>query len=315
MEYFYRVLTQLEIFSVMILLGVFAVKTNAMNEKTLGDLSKMIMRLILPVMIFHKSINGATKNDILLSSSEVIFSSFLMFGVLFIVGYLLKKAFGLAGNYGRVYLAAVMFGNVGFIGIPLILGILPERGMLYMALFFIVDQIVLWSIGFYLTLPEEKLVHASLQSNIKNIMSPAMIGIVIAIIFILTEWKLPVTLNKALGAVGDATTPLSLIYIGGSFCYSNVRKFISRVEYYAIAAGKMIVAPLVVFLFLRAMHVQEEIITVITTLTGVPSMAAIAMFARTNGSDEDCAIGAIMITTIFSLFTLPLIAYITGNLL
>ena len=315
MEYFYRVLTQLEIFSVMILLGVFAVKTNAMNEKSLGDLSKMIMRLILPVMIFHKSINGATKADIMSSSSEVILSSFLMFGVLFMVGYLLKKTFSLTGNYGRVYQAAAMFGNVGFIGIPLILGILPERGMLYMALFFIVDQIVLWSIGYYMTLPEEKLAHASLKSNIKNIMSPAMIGIVIAIIFILTEWKLPATLNKALGAVGDATTPLSLIYIGGSFCYSNVRKFISRLEYYAIVAGKMIVAPLVVFLALRAMNVQEEIVTVITTLTGVPSMAAIAMFARTNGSDEDCAIGAIMITTIFSLFTLPLVAYITGNLL
>ena len=82
MEYFYRVLTQLEIFSVMILLGVFAVKTNAMNEKSLGDLSKMIMRLILPVMIFHKSINGATKADIMSSSSEVILPSFLMFGVL-----------------------------------------------------------------------------------------------------------------------------------------------------------------------------------------------------------------------------------------
>ena len=314
MEYFYRVLTQLEIFSVMILLGVFAVKTNAMNEKSLGDLSKMIMRLILPVMIFHKSINGATKADIMSSSSEVILSSFLMFGVLFMVGYLLKKVFALTGNYGRVYQAAAMFGNVGFIGIPLILGILPERGMLYMALFFIVDQIVLWSIGYYMTLPEEKLAHASLKSNIKNIMSPAMIGIVIAIIFILTEWKLPATLNKALGAVGDATTPLSLIYIGGSFCYSNVRKFISRLEYYAIVVGKMIVAPLLVFLALRAVNVQEEIVTVITTLTGVPSMAAIAMFARTNGSDEDCAIGAIMITTIFSLFTLPLVAYITGNL-
>ena len=162
MEYFYRVLTQLEIFTVMILLGVFAVKTNAMNEKSLGDLSKLIMRLILPVMIFHKSINGATKSDMMLSFMEVLIASFFMFGVLFLVGYLLKKAFGLTGNYGRIYHAATMFGNVGFIGIPLILGILPERGMLYMALFFIVDQIVLWSIGFYMTLPEEKLKEASL---------------------------------------------------------------------------------------------------------------------------------------------------------
>ena len=156
---------------------------------------------------------------------------------------------------------------------------------------------------------------ASLKSNIKNIISPAMIGIFLAIIFITMGWKLPATLNKALGAVGDATTPLSLIYIGASFCFCDISKFIARMEYYAIVVGKMIIAPLIVFVVLRAMNVQEEIVTVITTLTGVPSMAAIAMFARTNGSDENCAIGAIMITTIFSLFTLPLVAYITGNLM
>lgn len=184
-----------------------------------------------------------------------------------------------------------------------------------MAIFFIVDQIVLWSLGFYMTLPEDKLKDASLKSNIKNIISPAMIGIFLAIIFIAMGWKLPATLNKALGAVGDATTPLSLIYIGASFCFCDISKFIARMEYYAIVVGKMIIAPLIVFVVLRAMNVQEEIVTVITTLTGVPSMAAIAMFARTNGSDENCAIGAIMITTIFSLFTLPLVAYITGNLL
>ena len=315
MEYFYRVLTQLEIFSVMILLGVFAVHTKAINEKSLSDLSKLIMRLILPVMIFHKSINGATKADMMSSFAEVVLASFFMFIVLFAVGWLLKKAFFLQGNYGRVYQAATMFGNVGFIGIPLILGILPERGMLYMAIFFIVDQIVLWSLGFYMTLPEDQLKHASLKSNLKNIISPAMVGIFLAISFIALEWKLPVTLNKALGAVGDATTPLSLIYIGASFCFCDVRQFAARLEYYAIVVGKMIIAPIVIFLVLRALQVQEEIITVITTLAGVPSMAAIAMFARTNGSDENCAIGAILITTIFSLFTLPLVANITGSLL
>ena len=98
MEYFYRVLTQLEIFSVMILLGVFAVKTNAMNEKSLADLSKLIMRLILPVMIFHKSITGATRSDMMSSFAEVVLASFFMFAVLFAVGYLLKKAFSLTGN-------------------------------------------------------------------------------------------------------------------------------------------------------------------------------------------------------------------------
>ncbi|MBP2627726.1 MAG: putative permease [Firmicutes bacterium] len=312
MESFYLVLTQLEVFTVMILLGIFAIKTKALNEIYLGDLSKLIMRLILPVMIFQKSINGTTRADMLFCFTEVILSTVLMYGVLFFTGFVLKRIFSLNGNYGRVFHASTMFGNVGFIGIPLILGILPERGMLYMALFTIVDMVMLWTIGFHLTLPEEKLEHSSLTANLKNIFNPAILSIFLAILFILMEWKLPVTLNKALGAVGDMTTPLSLIYIGGTFYFCNVGKFLTRIEYYAIIVVKMIAIPLLIFSILRFFNFQPEIIIFITTLTGMPSMAAIAMFARTNDSDEDCAVGAILITTIFCLVTLPLVAYLTG---
>ena len=150
------------------------------------------------------------------------------------------------------------------------------------------------------------------MANLKNILNPAMLGIFLAIIFILMEWKLPVTLNKALGTVGDMTTPLSLIYIGGTFCFCNVKRFVTKVEYYTIVVIKMIAIPLFVFSILRFFRVQPEIIIFITMLAGMPSMTAIAMFARMNESDEDCAVGAIMITTIFCLFTLPLIAYLTS---
>jgi predicted permease len=302
----------LKIFTIIILIGIIGIKTKALNEKYLSDLSKLVMRLILPIMIFHKSINGATRTDMLSCFTEVVMSTVFMFGVLFFTGFILRKVFSLTGNYGRVFHASTMFGNVGFIGIPLILGVLPERGMLYMALFTIIDQVLLWSIGFYLTLPKKDMEHNSLTANLKNILNPAMLGILSAIFFILMEWKLPVTLNKALGAVGDTTTPLSLIYIGGTFCSYNIRRFLMKIEYYAIVVIKMVAIPLLVFSILQFFHVQREIVIFITTLTGMPSMTAIAMFARTNNSDEECAVGAIMITTIFCLVTLPLVAYLTS---
>ncbi|MBP2637008.1 MAG: putative permease [Firmicutes bacterium] len=312
MDSFYLVLRQLEIFTLIIFIGIIGIKTKALQEKNLGDLSKLIMRLILPIMIFHKSINGATRSDMLLCFSEVILSAIFMYAMLFLTGLALKRIFSLQGDYGRVFHASTMFGNVGFIGIPLILGVLPERGMLYMALFSIIDQVLLWSIGVQLTLPQNKLANSSLRDNLKNIVNPAMLAIVAAIVFILMEWRLPGIVNNALGVVGDMTTPLSLIYIGGTFCFYDVRRFIAKIEYYAIVVIKMIAIPLVVFSVLRFFHVQPEIVTFITMLTGMPSMSAIAMLARINESNEECAIGAIMITTMLCLVTLPLVAYLTS---
>lgn len=43
-------------------------------------------------------------------------------------------------------------------------------------------------------------------------------------------------------------------------------------------------------------------------------MSSVAMFANANGSDGDYAIGAIFVTTIASVVTLPLISYIIGML-
>lgn len=312
MELFYLVLTQLKIFTAIIIIGIIGIKTKALNQAYLGDLSKLIMRLILPIMIFQKSTSGATRTDILFCFTEVILCAVLMYVLLFAAGFVLKKTFSLSGNYGRVFHASAMFGNVGFIGIPLILGILPERGMLYMALFTIVDQLLLWTVGFHLTLPEGKLKNSSLLGNLRNILNPAMLGIALAILFIFMEWKLPSALNTALKAVGDTTTPLSLIYIGGTFCLYKVGRFLAKIEYYAIVAVKMIAIPLAIAATLRFLHVQPEIVTFITMLSGMPSMTAIAMFARANESDEECAIGAIMITTILCLVTLPLVAYLTS---
>lgn len=315
MEQFYHLLlTQLEMFTIMVLLGIWGAKTGVLSENLLGDLSKLIMRLILPVMIFHKSVNGSTRSDIITSFSNVVIATILAYIFLYGVGVLLKRVFLLKGNYGRVFQASTIFGNIGFIGIPLILGILPEHGMLYMAIFTIIDQAAIWTLGYQLTMPEEKRLRGSFMVILKNMLNPAMISIFLAIIFILLDWKLPATMNKALGAVGDATTPLSLIYIGGTFCFYNVLKFLTKIEYYAIVLVKMICVPLLVFIGLRYLGTQPDLNLFITTLTGMPSMSTIAMFARANGSDDRCAVGAVMVTTVCCLFTLPLVAYLTAIL-
>lgn len=306
------VLHQLEIFAVLIVVGVVAIKSHALDEQYLSSLSKLIMRLILPMMIFTKVTNGSTREDMIASGGEVIAATIAMYILVFITGYLLRRAFSLHGNYGRVFWAATMFGNVGFIGMPLLLGVLPERGMLYMALFSIIDQIMLWSVGIYLTLPAEKTAGHSLVENLRNVLNPAMLAIVLAISFITLGWKLPQTINQALTAIGDATTPLSLIYIGGSFCLYDVKQFVSKLEYYAIVVVKMIFVPVLLYYVLSFLHFRNEVAIFITLLTGMPSMAAIAMFARVNGSSEECALGAIMVTTISCLVTLPLVAYLAN---
>lgn len=71
-----------------------------------------------------------------------------MYIFLFIVGTVFSKVFRIKGNAAQVYKAVSVFGNVGFIGIPLVAAVYPETGMLYIAIFTIIDQGLLLDTGY-----------------------------------------------------------------------------------------------------------------------------------------------------------------------
>ena len=60
MNTFGIIMGQIELFVVLILVGILAVKTKILNQEALGYFSKYLMRIAIPVMIFTNTIHGAT---------------------------------------------------------------------------------------------------------------------------------------------------------------------------------------------------------------------------------------------------------------
>ena len=73
---------------------------------------------------------------------------------------------------------------------------------------------------------------------------------------------------------------------------------------------KMVLYPVVFYLILKQLPISREIILTITVLSALPVMSTIPMFADANGCDVEYAIGALMVTTMLSILTLPLIGYL-----
>lgn len=71
----------------------------------------------------------------------------------------------------------VVFGNVGFMGIPIITSIYPEKGMLYISVFTVIDQLMLWTLGVKLTSPAEK---ESGKFNPRKLINPVTVAIILA---------------------------------------------------------------------------------------------------------------------------------------
>lgn len=307
MEQFFIVLNQIGIFLLLILLGVAAVRFGILDQRSLGSVSKLVMRMALPAFIFVNTAEGATRQG-LYASLLVIPLAAGLYLMLFGLSRLLEKVFHLQGNRAKVFRAIAMFGNVGFMGIPLVVELYPDTALLYISLFTILDQGLFWTYGVSLTKPVSDQREKISLKNLKNLLSPALVAIVAATVLVLLDLHLPKVLVTTLSKLGGASMPLSLLYIGGMLSMTDVRGVLKCRELYAEIGLKMVVLPLGYFVVMGLLHVPADMAGTITFLTGLPAINMVAMLSKNNGSDGDYAVCAVMLTTMACLVTLPLVS-------
>ena len=307
MEQLFIVLNQIGIFLILIIFGILAVKFGILDEHSLGSVSKLVMRMALPAYIFINTAEGATRQG-LAESLLVIPLAIALYLMLFLLSLLLEKVFHLKGNRGHVFRAIVMFGNVGFMGIPLVVELYPDTALLYISLFTILDQGLFWTYGVSLTKPVSEQKEKISLKNLKNLLSPALVAIIGATVLVLLNIHLPKLLTTTLSKLGTASMPLSLLYIGGMLSMTDVRKVLRCGELYAEIGLKMLVLPIVFFLVMKLCQVPTDMAGTMTFLTGLPAINMVAMLSKNNGSDGDYAVCAVMMTTLACLVTLPLVS-------
>ena len=142
MNYFSIVLEQIEIFVVYMLIGIFAVKMHFLDREKLGMLSGCITKILLPLLIFTNTINGTTREQFL-SSVVIILLAAVLYLALYAVSTVLAKLLRIDCKHESLYRACTMFGNCGFMGIPIITALYPEQGGLYIAMYTVIDQLAL----------------------------------------------------------------------------------------------------------------------------------------------------------------------------
>lgn len=307
MNYFTIVIGQIGLFILYAIIGIVAVKANILNRDGLNMISKMITKILLPLMLFTNTVNGTTKEEFI-SAAWMLLAVVVYYIILYAVGFGLKKAFRKQGNEGNVYHACTTFSNIGFMGIPVVLALFPEKGILYVTMFTVVDQLVLWTIGVNLTLPIDGGIKYTPKQKLLKMINPCTVSIVLSVLIVFTGIPVPELINTAATKTGAATTPFALIYLGGVFCYVNMIEYFKKAEIYGSAIVKQILAPLLLLvIFKHFPGLTEEMAITLAVLAAMPTMTSIAMLAQNQKSAGDYAAGMIFLTTVLSIVTLPLV--------
>lgn len=307
------VINQVIQFVILMAAGFIAAKCKVLTKSILEGVMKLIVKVLLPCLIFKVVAgSGVTAGDYI-SSAGFALAILVCYMILLAVGLVSGKLFRLKGSTYNVFTAESTFGDMGFIGIPLLLAVFQgTQTSIAISVYSVIDMALLWTLGVYLCSRHNKGI-AGKQSPWKNMISPTSISLVIGLVLVFCGAQIPDVVMEPIKSIGNASTPMALIFIGGMLSFVSFKELFKKTSIFGIVGVKMIVVPILVFIVSGLFFGLQQRMT-LAYMVGLPAMTTISMLAQLYGSDQEYATSTVFITTLSCIGTLPLITWISAML-
>ena len=300
------VVHQMLIFFIIFAAGIFAVHRGILTKEGLPQLAKLVSKLLMPVWVFWASYNNITRKMVF-NNWVILLIAGIVYLTLSLLSYLIVKVLHMEKDRGKAYRFTFTFGNLGMIGIPLLLYLFPETGGLYAALFSVTDQLLFWTLGLYLASPSG----GKAPFSLKNFINPNIISILLGLTLACTGVSIGGFLTDLLVCIKNAFPVIGMLYLGALFACSNWKRSFLCKELYIGIFLKMILLPVMTGKLLFALTSLPDWIIYCTVFTiALPTMTIVPMIASLYGKEGPYTAGITIGTIAISMTTIPLVAFL-----
>ncbi len=309
----------LEIFQQMVTLFIIVGVGYAAKRLKIVDgdfdrkLSRVIINLSLPAMIL-----GAVLAADELPSFENILLTFGLacgsYAIVIALAYALTAAMRIhVGNRG-VFKFMLCFGNVGFIGFPVLTALFGPEALIYAAVFNLPFNFLVFTIGI-LFLAQDNAEGDSVKLSPKRLVSPAIVSCIVAIACTLLNVHAVPVVGDALETLGSLTTPAALLIIGSSLAALPARELVGGPRLWTASLFRLLVNPLLIWLVFHYFVTDPLLLAVIVVVSGMPVATNGTMLCYQYGGNSHTMAQGTFVTTVLSIASIPVLTAFLNSVL
>ena len=288
-------------FFALIGLGYGAGVTRFFTPEATAWLTKFVFYFALSAMLFRFSAN--------LSFGDIFDTKFMMaylWATAFVYGIATAVAFirGLSVEEAAIEAQCAVIGNVGFLGIPMLVMLLGEGAIVPVMQVLAVDLIVFGSLIVILITGgrDGRVQWAILKTvGLGLLKNPMIVSICVGLAWSAAQLPIPTPLNDFMAILGAAATPGALFAIGASLASKSAERVSVAVW---LSTAKLVLHPAAVALSALVLFpVAPYAAGVMIAAAALPVAGNVYILAQHYGVAPQRVSASILISTAFSIVT------------
>lgn len=263
------------------------------------SVSAVCLYILTPALVFVTLYDATFDSGFVI----IVIYMFALFFIMVFINKVLAKLFGWNSNKESAAILATGFMNSGNYGLPVVLFSIGPAAVPYAIFIMVVQALQNNFFGVYYASRST----SGMKKAMKNVLKmPTTYAAVFAFICSWLSITIPDFIHSTLTMVGDAAIPVMMIMLGMQLGSLIGLKLDWQVVVSSVSL-KMVVAPLIAWLFVSIIDVDPLIATVLIIISAMPTAATTTMYAIEFDTEPELVSSITFISTIVSVITLTIL--------
>ena len=288
----------------IVVVGYVAGKLGYMGGTFDKRLSKLVIDITCPALILSSAMGGELPDRRYILPLLAV--STLTYVVLTVLARGLSLLLGRRPDDRGVIAFALIFGNVGFMGYPVVASIFGHQAVFYAAVLNVVNTFAVFTIGTMMVTGGQG---TSREKFSRKVLygTPMLAAYAAMLIVALGIDDVPAVVSQPLTMIGNITVPAALLIIGSSMSHLPLRALLGNATVYATALLRLVVLPVGVHFLCLLVGFDPFVVGINTVVIAMPVATYGTILCLKYGRDTTLMAEITFITTLLSMVSIPLL--------